>query len=93
MLTKSDSLNSDLSSCSISEFVRRGDLWSPAKCFDFVGNLVIIPEFCHCRLTTMTGRPQVAPTVLYDKQLHKSEFDGARLCVTDVTQSLGVTGN
>ena len=27
----------------ISEFVRRGDLWSPAKCFDFVGKLVIIP--------------------------------------------------
>ena len=26
-----------------SEFVRRGDLWSPAKCFDFVGKLVIIP--------------------------------------------------
>jgi len=27
----------------IFEFVRRGDLWSPAKCFDFVGKLVIIP--------------------------------------------------
>ena len=35
--------NSDLWSSSISEFVRRGDLWSPAKCFDFVGKLVIIP--------------------------------------------------
>ena len=66
--------NSDLSRCSISEFVRRGDLWSPAKCFDFVGKHVIIPQFRHCRLTTMTGRPQVAPTVLYDKQLDKSEF-------------------
>ncbi len=65
----------DLWSSSISEFVRRGDLWSPAKCFNFVGNLVIIPQFRHCRFTTMTGRPQVAPTVLYDKQLHKSEFD------------------
>ena len=59
----------------IFEFVRRGDLWSPAKCFDFVGNLVIILQFRHCRFTTMTGRPQVAPTVLYDKQLDKSEFD------------------
>ena len=27
--------NSDLSISSISEFVRRGDLWSPAKCFEF----------------------------------------------------------
>ena len=24
----------------------------------------------------MTGRPQVAPTVLYDKQLDKPEFEG-----------------
>jgi len=59
----------------IFEFVRRGDLWSPAKCFEFAGNLVIIPQFRHCRFTTMTGRPQVAPTVLYDKLLDKSEFD------------------
>ena len=59
----------------IFEFVRRDDLWSPAKCFDFVGNLVIILQFRHCRFTTMTGRPQVAPTVLYDKLLDKSEFD------------------
>jgi len=59
----------------IFEFVRRGDLWSPAKCFEFAGNLVIIPQFRHCRFTTMTGRPQVAPTVLYDKQLDKSEVD------------------
>jgi len=58
----------------IFEFVRRGDLWSPAKCFDFVGNLVIILQFRHCRFTTMTGRPQVAPTVLYDKLLDKPEF-------------------
>ncbi len=59
----------------IFEFVRRGDLWSPTKCFEFAGNLVIIPQFHHCRFTTMTGRPQVAPTVLYDRLLDKSEFD------------------
>ena len=35
---------------------------------------MIILQFGHCRFTTMTGRPQVAPTVLYDKQLDKSEF-------------------
>jgi len=62
----------------IFEFVRRGDLWSPAKCFEFAENLVIIPQFHHCRFTTMTGRPQVAPTVLYDKLLDKSEFGALR---------------